>query len=70
MLYLDYNWDLSPNGIILDDELNTDTLGWAVGDYFEVVELPSGRKAFRKVDPLVKFMQQGKTNDTRIETGS
>lgn len=65
MLYLDYNWDLSPSGILLDAELNTDGLGWAVGDMFEVVELPSGRKCLRKIDPLVKFMKQGLNNDSR-----
>ena len=34
MFYYDYNWDLSPNGIILDEELDIDKLGWKGGDFW------------------------------------
>ena len=35
MLYFDYDWDLSPNGILLDRELDTDQLNWKTGDFFK-----------------------------------
>lgn len=54
MLYFDYVWDLSPNFIIPDSELNTDQLNWKTGDYFQVQE-HNGKKLLRRVDPLVQF---------------
>lgn len=61
MLYLDYNWDLSPNGILLDKELDIDKLNWKHGDYFQVQEV-NGMKMFKRVDPLVQFILEGKEN--------
>jgi hypothetical protein len=61
MLHLGYNWDLSPGGILLDEELNIDKLGWKDGDYFKV-ETVDGQKILKKVDPLVKFLLKGKEN--------
>ena len=61
MLHLDYNWDLSPSGILLDEELNIDKLGWKDGDYFKV-ETVDGRRVLKKVDPLIKFLIKGKEN--------
>jgi hypothetical protein len=58
MLYVDYNWDLSPSGITLDEELNIDKLGWKSGDYFELKNV-NGRVRLIKVDPLVAFVRQG-----------
>ena len=54
MLYFDYVWDLSPNFIIPDSELNTDQLKRKAGDYFQVQE-HNGKKILRRVDPLVQF---------------
>lgn len=54
MLYVDYNWDLDPNGIILDEELNIDKLGWKAGDHFELINV-NGRVQLVKVDPVVRF---------------
>lgn len=59
MLYVDYSWDLSPNGIVLDEELNTDKLGWKGGDYFKLVNI-NGRAMLIKEDALVKFIKEGK----------
>ena len=59
MIYLDYNWDLTPTTMIPDQELDTDGLGWRVGDYWKVVEMRSGKKALVKIDPLVKFLEDG-----------
>ncbi len=61
MLHLDYNWDLSPSGILLDEELNIDKLGWKDGDYFKV-ETVDGRRVLKKVDPLIMFLIKGKEN--------
>ena len=58
MLYLDYSWDCSPNGIILDDEFNTDKLGWKGGDYFKLVNI-NGKAMLIKEDALVKFIKEG-----------
>ena len=54
MLYYDYTWDLSPDRIILDAELNVDKLGWKAGDMFKVVNV-NGRAMLVKVDPIEKF---------------
>ncbi|NBP58417.1 hypothetical protein EBU71_18165 [bacterium] len=61
MLYVDYQWDCSPNGIILDEEFNSDKLGWKGGDYFQLVNI-DGKQILRKVDPLVKFLKDGEHN--------
>jgi hypothetical protein len=61
MLHLDYTWDIYPNYLILDEELNTDRLGWKAGDLFEFVN-KDGRQMLRKVDPLVKFLKDGERN--------
>ncbi len=62
MLYIDYSWDLNPDRIILDEELNTDKLGWKGGDYFQLVNI-NGRQMLKKVDPLVKFIIEGTADE-------
>jgi hypothetical protein len=62
MKYYDYDWDLSPNRIILDKDLNVDALGWRGGDYFQVKNV-DGRVILVKVDPLVKFIKDGERNE-------
>ena len=62
MQYIDYSWDCSPNGIILDEEFNTDKIGWKGGDYFQLVNI-NGRCYLKKVDPLVKFIKDGERNE-------
>jgi len=59
MLYVDYNWDLSPTLMIPDPELNTDQLEWKEGDYWKVVDR-NGKKVLRKVDKLEQFVVAGK----------
>ena len=61
MLYIDYNWDLSPETMIPDPELNTDQLEWKEGDYWKVVDR-NGKKVLRKVDKLEQFVVAGKTS--------
>jgi hypothetical protein len=58
MLYIDYTWDLSPNAIILDSELDIDKLGWKAGDLFEVVNI-NGRAMLRKTENIEKFVKDG-----------
>ena len=58
MLYFDFSWDLNPDRIILDPELNIDKLGWKGGDYFKVVNI-NGRAMLVKVDPLTAFVRDG-----------
>ena len=62
MLYVDYTWDLEPNRILLDQELDIDKLGWNSGDYFRVTNV-NGRAMLVKIDPLVKFLKDGEKNE-------
>jgi hypothetical protein len=66
MLYVDYTWDLEPNRILLDAELDIDRLGWQGGDYFQVTNV-NGRAMLVKVDPLVKFLKDGKNETSNLE---
>ena len=61
MLHLDYDWDLSPNGIKFDPELNIDKLGWKAGDHFMIVNL-NGNVMLKKVEPVVAFVKGYKVN--------
>jgi hypothetical protein len=56
--YYDYDWDVNPESIILDKELNIDKLGWKAGDCF-IVQNINGRAMLRKLDPLEKFIKKG-----------
>lgn len=65
MLYIDYTWDCGPNGIILDEEFNSDKLGWRGGDYFQLINI-NGRQILRKVDDLEKFIIKGATQNEQV----
>ncbi len=56
MIYVDYDWDLRKDKIILDQDLNIDKLEWRAGDHFEVKNT-DGRVELVKVDPVVKFVK-------------
>jgi hypothetical protein len=58
MRHYDYEWDLEPQYIKLDPELNIDKLGWRHGDYFKVTNV-NGRAMLVKVDALEKFIVDG-----------
>jgi anaerobic selenocysteine-containing dehydrogenase len=62
MKYYDYDWDLEPNRILLDAELDVDKLGWQAGDYFRVKNV-NGRAMLVKVDPLIKFLNDGEKHE-------
>jgi hypothetical protein len=56
MRHFDYEWDLHPDKIILDNELNTDRLGWQAGDMFKFINV-DGKQMLVKIDPLEKFIR-------------
>lgn len=58
MKYIDYDWDVNSERIVLDRELNIDKLGWKAGDCF-VIQNVDGRAMLRKLDPLEKFIKEG-----------
>ena len=57
MRYYDYEWELHPQVLVFDRELDTDKLGWQQGDLFKFVIDEDGRTALRKIDPLEKFVR-------------
>ena len=61
MLHFDYSWDLRPDRILLDEELNTDKLGWRAGDVFKFVNV-NGRQMLVKLDPVEQFARGYKVN--------
>ena len=56
MKYLDYDWDLRKDKIILDCDLDIDKLEWKNGDFFELQNI-NGQAQLVKVDALVKFVK-------------
>ena len=62
MIHLDYTWDLSPDRIILDQELNIDKLGWKAGDLFKIINI-NGVAQLVKLDPLEKFVRGYAVNE-------
>jgi hypothetical protein len=62
MLHLDFTWDLYPDKILLDEELDVDKLGWKNGDYFKLVNI-NGQARLVKVDVLEAFIKGHKVND-------
>jgi len=58
MLYIDYRWDLEPNRILFDAELDIDKLGWKGGDIFRVTNV-DGRAMLVKVEPVEAFVREG-----------
>lgn len=62
MLHFDYTWDLSSNRIVLDQELNTDKLGWRAGDVFKFVNV-DGQQMLIKMDPVEQFSKGYRVNE-------
>ena len=61
MIYMDYTWDLHPNGILFDEELNIDKLGWKSGDCFKITNI-NGRAMLRKLDAVEQFSRGHRVN--------
>ena len=62
MRYIDYSWDLEPNRILFDEELDIDKLGWRHGDCFKVTNV-DGRAMLVKMDPVEQFAKGHKVNE-------
>lgn len=66
MKYYDYSWDLHNWGIQLDEEIDAEKLAnnhnWYEGDYFKLTKR-GNRMVMVKVDPLVKFLNDGGYNE-------
>ena len=58
MRFNDYEWDLYPQNIVFDRELDMDNLGWQKGDMFKLI-VENGHTKLVKIDPLVKFLKDG-----------
>ncbi len=56
MKYVDYDWNLFKDKIVLDSEINIDRLGWRAGDHFELKNV-NGQVILFKVDPVEKFVK-------------
>jgi hypothetical protein len=56
MKYVDYDWDLRKDRIILDSEINIDKLEWRAGDHFELKNI-NGQVQLVKVEPMLKFIK-------------
>ena len=54
MIYYDYTWDLTGDGIILDEELDVHAIGWREGDLFKFVDI-DGKRQLVRLDPIEKF---------------
>jgi hypothetical protein len=56
MKYVDYDWDLRKDKILLDPELDIDKLEWRAGDHFELRNI-DGQAQLIKVDPVLSFIK-------------
>lgn len=56
MKYYDYEWDLEPNRILFDEELDIDKLGWKHGDCFKVKNV-YGRAMLVKMEAVEQFVK-------------
>lgn len=61
MRYFDYEWDIEPEWIKFDPELDIDKLGWRAGDCFKVTNV-NGRAMLVKLDPVEQFIKGHKVN--------
>jgi hypothetical protein len=64
MRHFDYEWDLDPYRILMDNELNTDKLGYKHGDVFKFINI-DGQQMLVKLDPLEAFIKGHKVNEKR-----
>ena len=64
MRYFDYDWDLEPERIKFDPDLDIDKLGWKHGDCFKIMNI-DGRAMLVKMDPIEQFARGYKVNEKR-----
>jgi len=63
MKYIDYDLDMTPDRVVLDEELDLERLGWKRGDYFKV-DVVNGRTQLTKIDELEKFIRRFPREET------
>ena len=63
VVFMDFTWDLTDEGITLDRAIEPEKLGWEVGEYFKLIEV-DGAKKLVKITDLEKFLVQGV--DTKV----
>ena len=56
MIYMDYEWDLEPNYLKFDSELNVAQLDWKEGDVF-ILKKIGNQSVLRKLDDFEKFVK-------------
>ena len=56
MIYMDYEWDLDPNYLKFDSELNVAQLDWKEGDVF-ILKKIGDQSVLRKLDDFEKFVK-------------
>jgi hypothetical protein len=56
MQYLDFEWHVTKDKIVLDPAMNVDKLEWRAGDMFELKNT-NGTVELVKIDPVVKFIK-------------
>jgi hypothetical protein len=61
MKYIDYEWDLKEDGILLDEELKTEQLGWQEGDVFKLITF-NGRRKLVKMEQVEAFSKGHRVN--------
>lgn len=70
MLFVDYTFDLLPNGdILMDPELTKDKINVQEGDCFTVKELPNGRLLLAKSNGVKLFLEKAIEEDPSIVKG-
>ncbi len=61
MMFVDYVFNLLPDGSILfDKELSIDKLKAQAGDRFVAKELPGGQVCFKKLEGIEKFFEEAR----------
>jgi hypothetical protein len=55
-MYVDYDWSIDKDKIVLDPDLDIDKLGWEHGDHFKLINV-DGRAQLVKVEPIVRFVR-------------
>jgi len=61
--YIDYNWDVHHDRLVLDRDFDLKKAGWSEGEYFKIV-YKDGRYQFIRLDPVEQFNMGAKVNGT------
>ena len=56
MLFMDYDWNLTPEYLKFDNELNLTQLDWKEGDVF-ILKKIGDQSVLRKLDDFEKFVK-------------